>query len=172
MQMDMELGNMKEQCDKQIKEAASATPAFTDTNTEDDEEKIGILLKVGTLHLQIKGLKKTVESQAKELSERQNFIRTAQAEKDKLAVQLIELRTHQLESPSNKKLITKSLEKELDRGQLESKLADLERQLTLKDLTIKELQDELEEKSKAEKDLEVELEKYVKSNDELCDENE
>ena len=69
-------------------------------------------------------------------------------------------------------MITKSLEKELDRGQLESKLADLERQLTLKDLTIKELQDELEEKSKAEKDLEVELEKYVKSNDELCDENE
>lgn len=100
MQMDMELGRMKEECDKRIKEAA--TPAYTGTNSEDDEEKIGLLLKVGTLHLQIKGLKKTVERQAKELNERQSYIGTAQAEKDKLAVELIELRTHQLESPSKR----------------------------------------------------------------------
>ena len=43
MQMDMELGNMKEECDKRIEEIKqeAAHGKYTGTNTDEDEERIG-----------------------------------------------------------------------------------------------------------------------------------
>ena len=53
---------MKSDCDKKIEEARSnAGNTSSLANAEDDEEKIGLMLKCGTLHLQMKGLKKENE---------------------------------------------------------------------------------------------------------------
>ena len=49
--MDMELAKMKADCDRKIEEVRQqARGEYTDINTEEDEEKIGLILKVFTLN--------------------------------------------------------------------------------------------------------------------------
>ena len=51
IQMDMELAKMKADCDRKIEEVRQqARGEYTDINTEEDEEKIGLILKVFTLN--------------------------------------------------------------------------------------------------------------------------
>ena len=67
MQMDSELASMKEECDKKIEQARSEGGAYTAANTEDDEQKIELLLRTGTLTFQIRDLKRDVKRLTKEL---------------------------------------------------------------------------------------------------------
>ena len=51
IQMDIELAKMKADCDRRIEEVQKqARGEYTDINTDEDEEKIGLILKVFTLN--------------------------------------------------------------------------------------------------------------------------
>ena len=67
--MDTELAKMKDQYEKKVDQARAEGQVYTGTNTQDDEDKIALLLNTGTLKLQIKNLERKAKRSKAELDE-------------------------------------------------------------------------------------------------------
>ena len=84
IQMDTELAKMKEECDRRVEEARKDIE-YTDGNSEQDEEKLAILLNSGTQVLKIKSLERAIKSKDKELEALRAEKTSLQIEVEKVA---------------------------------------------------------------------------------------
>lgn len=69
MTMDSECAKMKEKYEAKVKQIQAEGQVYTVANTADDEDKIGLLLNAGTLHMKIKLLERKAKRAKAELDE-------------------------------------------------------------------------------------------------------
>eukprot|EP00353_Schmidingerella_taraikaensis_P011546 CAMPEP_0185569700 /NCGR_PEP_ID=MMETSP0434-20130131/2242_1 /TAXON_ID=626734 ORGANISM="Favella taraikaensis, Strain Fe Narragansett Bay" /NCGR_SAMPLE_ID=MMETSP0434 /ASSEMBLY_ACC=CAM_ASM_000379 /LENGTH=80 /DNA_ID=CAMNT_0028184567 /DNA_START=798 /DNA_END=1040 /DNA_ORIENTATION=- len=56
--MDIELAKLKDEYEKKLEQAQTEGQIYTGQNTQDDEDKIALLLNTGTMAMKIKSLER------------------------------------------------------------------------------------------------------------------